>query len=289
MASAQDQAADRYTFLNALELEQLEQLLKNDYSGSMSEDDSEEFIDAVIEVMIKKEKEDPSGRAADVDRAWADFQEYYNVPERDGQLLYPDLAAPVSAPSQKTQARHPSRLLRRVSLVAAAILIVLITMVGAQANGIDVFGFLARWTEEVFVYNPESEYYPAIRDAYVEHHFPEELAAKWYPKGFVASEPKVTETEFSVNIYTLFENEAEGKSFSILIQRYLSSESLLELAHQRDTDSQRQHTKGDKTFFIVSNEGYTTATWSDQKKYVMTISGDLSLKETEKIIDSMGG
>lgn len=289
MANMQNDSTGRYTFLRALDVEQLEELLKTDYSASMSEDASEEFIDAIIEVMIEKEKENPSGRFTDVDKAWADFQNYYNVPEREGQRLYPDFAASYPAPSQKTQARRSSRVLRRVSLVVAAILVFFVTMVGAQAAGIDVFGFLAQWTTDVFHYKTESEYYPAIRDAFTENHFPKELVPKWYPDGFVAGEPRVKEAGFSTTVTAPFSNAEKDKSFFVQVRRYSSQQELAALELQWERDSRQKYTSGDKTFFIVSNEGYTTAAWSDQDTLVMTIAGDLSVSETEKIIDSMGG
>lgn len=289
MANARDDSTGRYAFLSSLDAGQLEKLLKTDYSGSMSEEASEEFIDAIIEVMVGKDKEEPLGCFTDVDKAWADFQTYYNVPERDGQLLYPDLVSSAPAPSQKERIRRPKRFLRRVSLIAATLFIFCATVVGAQASGIDVFGFLAQWTEDVFVYKPDSEYYPAIRDAFAEHHFPKELAPKWYPKGFEPAEPEYYEEKSSTSVNTLFRNVPENKRFSVLVRRYVSPERLLTLEHQRDSDSQQQYTGGGKTFLIVSNEGHTTATWSDQETLVMTISGDLPLKDVKKIIDSIGG
>lgn len=289
MATTQNDSTGKYTFLRSLSPEQLEELLKADYSASMSEAASEEFVDAIVEVMLEREKEAPSGKFTDTEKAWTDFQQFYHVPDRNGQLLYPDFAAPHPIPSPKEKARRPKRVSRYLAVAAAAILILCVSMVGVQASGMDVFGFLARLTEEVFVYKPDSEYYPDIRDAFVEHHFPEDLVPRRYPKGFVPDEPIFFNMEFATSINTLFGYDAEDRHFSILVQRYTSPEDLLILTHQLDAQSQQQYTSKEKTFFIVSNKGYIAATWSDQSTYIMTISGDLSLREVESIIDSIGG
>ena len=37
----------------------------------------------------QREDEHPTGRIPDVDKAWAEFQEYYNIPEGVDASLYP--------------------------------------------------------------------------------------------------------------------------------------------------------------------------------------------------------
>lgn len=296
---ANQNPAEKFAYLDQLSTEELEELIRADV-GSPENTDAEAIFH-VLEVLNKRAEEDPDGVTFDKARVWHDIQTVYNVPEGQERSLYPlddeddedgdgrSAEAGVVPLDPAPAAKKRPRFRWGLSVAAAAILVFSVTMVGAQASGLDVFGFLARWTQEVFAYKPESEYYPAIEDAFVQNHFPDELVPKWYPAGFEPTEPEVFEENSSTAIFISFSNSSKDKIFSILVRRYSSPESLLALDHQRDPDSQHQHTSGDKTFFLVSNEGHSTATWSDRQKYVMTISGDLSLRDTEKIIDSIGG
>lgn len=296
---ANENPHEKFAYLDQLSTEELEELIRADIDSP--ENQNAEAVFHILEVLNSRAKKDPDGVAFDQEQVWHDIQTIYNVPEGKGCSLYPvdgeadEDGDGLSGESHvvpfdtKPTAKKRPRLKWGLSVAAAAIIIFSCMMVGAQASGIDVFGFLAQWTADVFSYKTDSEFYPMIRDAFVQNHFPTELAAKWYPDGFVASEPEVFEAGFSTVLHIEFNSHAENKYFTISIRRYFSSEDLAILEHQRDLDFQEQYTSGNKTFFIVSNEGYTTATWSDRETYVMSIIGDISVQDTEKIIDSMGG
>jgi len=76
----------KYSFLERLSVERLEELL--DSAVNTNEEENSEYIDAILEVIVKKEKETPTGRITDVDQAWKDFQTYYNTEDGRGQTLY---------------------------------------------------------------------------------------------------------------------------------------------------------------------------------------------------------
>lgn len=289
---------EKFAYLDQLSTEELEELIRADIDSPENED--AEAIFHILEVLNERAKHDPDAVPFEKERVWQDIQTLYNVPEGKGRALYPldgeDEEEDEDEPSVKgggvpfdpapTARKRPRS--RWLSIAAAAVIIFSVTVLGAQAAGIDVFGFLAQWTAEVFHYKTDSEFYPMIRDAFVQNHFPQELAPKWYPDGFVASEPEIFEEDFSTAIIVSFHNSTNDKFFSVQLRRYSSPEYLPTLDHQWETESSQKYTGGDKTFLIVSNEGYATATWSDREKYVMTIAGDLSLRDIEKIIDSIG-
>ena len=144
-------------FLERLSIEELEALLK--LSGDP--DDVELLFDTVVEEVVAREKENPTGRLPDVDTAWDELQMmYHNMPD-EGRLPLSSFGAAVSAgedglaPLDNSTADKPRRIpLRRVArtaaVVAAAAALCLALMVGAQAAGVDVFGALARWTDDTF-------------------------------------------------------------------------------------------------------------------------------------------
>lgn len=78
-----------YKYLGSLPLEELEKLLSQNVSLSSDEED-DPIVDAIIEEMIRKEKEIHSRPIIDVDAAWKEFQERFNTPEGEGLSLYPN-------------------------------------------------------------------------------------------------------------------------------------------------------------------------------------------------------
>ncbi len=289
MANMQTHSTGGYAFLRALTTEQLEQLLKADYSASMSEDAAEEFIDAVTEVMLEKEKEDPSGRLADVDKAWADFQTYYNVPDRDGQLLYPDPVSPDPAPSEKAPTRRPKRVLRPVVLIAAAIGVFMSLLVVAQAAGLDVFGAMARWTNETFhfVTTSADDETAALRAALEEQDIPASYAPTWIPAGFKAEEPQAFANKRTAAVSVCFSNGQEQILFTIT--RYISQSAIKDDGYEKDTGNAIVHSNGNQRFYIFENRDTTVATWSDGREFSIDIHGEISTDEMRSIIESLGG
>ena len=78
---------EKYAYLNRLNTEQLEELLRMDME--MAEPGNEDVVFHILEVIEQREDEHPTGRIPDVDKAWAEFQEYYNIPEGVDASLYP--------------------------------------------------------------------------------------------------------------------------------------------------------------------------------------------------------
>ncbi len=289
MANTQNYSTGRYAFLRALDTEQLEQLLKADYGGSMSEDAAEEFIDAVIEVMLEKEKENPSGRLADVDKAWADFQRYYNVPDRDGRLLYPDLAAPEPTPSPQAPARRPKRVLRRVALIVAVIGIFMSLLVVAQAVGLDVFGAMARWTDETFhfVTTSANDETAAFRAALEEQNIPASYAPTWVPAGVKAEKPRTFSNKRTVVVSARFSNGREYILFTVT--RYSSEDDIETDRYEKDIGNAIEYSNGSQLFYIFENQDAAVATWSDGREFTIEIHGEISTDDMKTMIESLGG
>lgn len=293
MANMQRDPAGRYPFLKSLDMEQLENLLKTDFSSSMPESASEEFVDAIVEVMLEKEKENPSGRLVDVDQAWADFQSYYNVPERDGQRLYPEFTSPAPALAQRPQRPHSGRLLRRCAIIAAAIAAFMCLLVGAQAAGLDVFGSLAQWTDDIFHFTTSSQtdaqnskYSATLQQALEQQGLPTELAPTWFPDGFSAGEPDAVCNDLLDAVNLVFYHE-DGRSFFVDVSRYYN-QAVTNIPYEKDAEPVEVYTHGDKTFYIMSNVNTIHAIWSDGN-LTAEISGTLTKDEIKAILNSIGG
>lgn len=299
---------ERYAYLDRLSTEQLEALLCADIESSESHDT--DVIFHILEVIATREEEHPTGRLPDEDKAWAEFQQYYNIPEGEGQSLYPcerteDRSEQTKPPLSVPVVVRPHRLLR-IAIVAAVTMMVLFGgMIAAQAAGIDVFGALGHWTETTFRFIStdaratssgssevvpdlvRSEFYEAVQSALEQCGITERLAPTWYPDGFEASEPEILSDYESDSVYVSF-SDNDGRFFSIDIIKHHLASGIDSHIFEKDNTPVEQYSSGVKTFYIMENIDTVTATWSDGQ-VMMTIGGNISTEESKAIIDSIGG
>lgn len=305
---AKNSRNEKYAYLNRLSTEQLEELLRADIESPERGDEG--VIFHILEVIESREAEHPTGRLPDEDKAWSDFQQYYNISAGDGLSLYPaehDREEEYAA----GQTRRPNvvRLLPALKLagiVASVVIGVFGLMVGAQAAGIDVFGAIGRWTDETFhfVVSPapggaqngagasstqrDNDYFTLLQTALDDCGITEKLAPVKYPDGFEMSEPKASSTDLGDKIFCSFTGP-EDSYFSIQIWRYKSQSDLISHTFEKDGAPVQEYTSGGKTFYIMSNLDTTTATWSDGNLLVLNITGNLSEDTIKIMIDSIGG
>lgn len=240
--------------------------------------------------MLEKENEAPSGRFPDVEKAWTDFQTRYNVPGRQR----PDLSAPVPAaptplPSPTAPSRRPGRLLRRCVLIAAAIGLFMALLVAAQAAGLDVFGSMARWTDETFhfVTAPAGNELAELRSVLREQGFPEEYAPTWVPEGFHAEEPVVSVSQESTLITSHFSNDKDEYWYTIT--RFSKKKFVPIVNYEKDASNVTPYSNSRQVFYIFNNLGKQLATWSDGEEFSIEVCGQLSVKDIKSVIDSIGG
>ena len=289
MAQKNQYESDDY--LDQLSMEQLEELLRADFASSDPE--NEQAVFHILEVMEKREKENPTGRLPDTDQAWKEFQQYYNIPEGEGQSLYPVRSDPETQ-SAPTSTKRSRRFRPRKILVVAAVLVLMFgSMLTAQAAGLDVFGAIGRWTEEKFHFeiSPTSEDGTTdytFREASREKGLPQNLIPTWYPKGFESSEPIDDSIENYVDsVYCEYINKEENRSYLTMVSRYYDSNSIAATVYEKDDTEIEIYENNGRNFYIMSNLDTLTATWSDGKMSI-DISGQLEINELKHIIDSIG-
>lgn len=199
-------------------------------------------------------------------------------------------AAQAAAPARGGKGRGWRRGLVTVAATMAAVLAL---MIGAQAAGIDVFGNLARWTDETIHFilpdrEPEvSPYYEPFRKALEDNGLPGELAPKWYPEGFVTEGPVVEEGKRGIFVLLPFQNKAK-KDFAVSISWSPDADRLGSKTYEKDDTLVEVYTSEKRSFYIFANFRNTTwATWSDGD-FVLNIRGSLSVDDIKEIIDSIG-
>lgn len=290
-------------FLERLSIEELEALLK--LSGDP--DDVEMLFDTVVEEVVAREKENPTGRLPDIDTAWDELQMLYqNMPD-EGSLPPSALGGPVSVPSVGADSAllaepavdRPRRIslrtvVRTAAVMAAAVVLCLALMVGVQAAGADVFGTLARWTDSTFhfeTWSAEPTYCEALHNTIQEvldtQGILGEFTPTWYPDGYNVASVKTSEDALGLSIDITLMNEAEN-AFFIRLDRYNQNNYIDPLTFEIESGSVEDYLSNGKTYYIFTNAEMTTATFSDSTT-LYRIWGELDIYEMKHMIDSIGG
>lgn len=315
-----EEKENKYGYLNHLSTTYLEGILRADIESS--EDGDIDMILYITEVIERREKEHPTGCLCDVGEAWKEFQEHYmdlegplypmsdpdNAQEQENSDM---IVVPSKAPSKAKPTGKPSHgvyrtFLRWVLPIAASVALLLAGMITAQAAGIDVFGALAKWTDDTFRFiSPQSknmaqvtgeeeinsnsqELHDAFQAALDECGITAALAPTWFPDGCVMSkEPKITSTEFTNQVACEYEI-SDCQSFIIFIQHYISAIAPESVSIEKDFQSVEQYLSNGKLFFIMSNNESINAAWSDGQTLVVTVTGNLATENLKKFLDSMG-
>lgn len=290
--------------------EQLETILRLSLAHSRQE--TEAVLLQVMEVL--KEREKNKGTLPDVDKAWEEFQTYYNTPEMRGVELYGDkeeldrlLEEDLRAQEQEREARkekvvsiRAGGVLRRLSKIAVIALVTLgvafSSITVAQAAGIDFYGIMGTWTRDVFKFQvsentPTPEQEKASEEIQVELNAMgvyQDLAPTWWPEGFEVFElkPEHVEGEFD-SVVCGYENKETNEAFSVIFDIYYNT-YWFSTPYEKDDTPMEVYESNGRSFYIMSNIDTLTATWSDGS-LVVTIGGQLTRDEIKGIIDSIGG
>lgn len=208
--------------------------------------------------------------------------------------------------ASRTSENSSPKTSRWKSPVAAvvAILVVLGSMVTAQALGIDVFGAIARWTNETFhfamssqngdtfntdiqnsnSYSPDGEY-GSLQEALDACGIDQNVSPQQLPDGFELARVSVCSLPSQVEIEAIY--TSNDSMFSLAIFRYNSPEVVGQTVFEKDSEDMILYNKNDITYYIMSNNQQLTAVWMPQERLACTITGDLSIEEVEYLIDSM--
>ena len=300
----------KYAYLNQLSTEKLEELLKMDRLSECDEATSE-YFDAIEEVILRREEQEPSGRLSNVGDSWEEFQKQYAAPEGRNLRLFPeddsckDNSEDLGAPSDKQPviSRRRYRPLRKVALVAAIAATLLAGMVVAQAAGLDVFGRLARWTDEIFQFTPyntgtaatdqnssgESDGIHEILQAEVSDcGISGPAVPTHFPDGYTLLEISHGQNDISQGVFCALSNET-GDLLTIDFQKYSDISQIGSLAIEKDGSPVEEYISDNGLrAYIMDNLETTVATWS-WDDWCVTIDGPISETDMKSIIDSIEG
>lgn len=287
---------EKYAYLDQLSTQELEELLRADLSSA--EDGQDDAVFHIVEVMLKREMDEPAGAVPDTDAAWKEFKQYYDIPEGSGLSLYPcgdadAIPSSAAGADPRPRARRRRILWRSSLIVAAAMAALLCGMVAAQASGVDVFGTLGRWTNDTFRFisrytagEPDDGMSPEYRDivrSTLAGWGAEDLFPTWSPEGFEASEPRIISNSRSDALNVGFRQD--DKFYSVELTHFHGSTSLG--AFEKDSGAVEEYISNGRLFYIFSNIDMLSGTWLGEE-FMVVVSGDLTTDEMKSILDSIG-
>lgn len=275
---------------------ELNEYLRQD---SYCEDSNLDDILYVMEVLERREKEDGNYSPPDVQKAWAEFQKYYNTEDNDGKPLHDfddedDDEPTAEIISIKKACKGLNRTIKSIISVAAVLCVILAGSVTAKALGYDIWDAIIVWTKDTFgfettVNEPKpSEYVKQIpeeltelNDLMLNHGLSNKLIPSYIPEGY-----KMGSLEYDDlgDADTIFCQLSNGANDIMLIYSIHSGDST-SFQLEKDALSPEKYESGGTTYYIMSNmDDYLVSWLSDNVE--CTISGIPSRDEALKMIAS---
>ena len=206
-------------------------------------------------------------------------------------------------PAKKHYKNKPVRrhFLRAALVAAVAIALMLCSMITVQALGFNLFGVIAQWTDDVFHFSVsgnedlDSDNVPvlvsdknfkALQDMLDAYGVSKVVCPKWFPEGTALTEINVS--HLSATMVIRADYEFADKQISIFIREYFSEEDAkIALGNfEKDSCDGIPYNKCDIIHYMFSNNSCSTVTWINGA-FACSISGDLTIDELEKMIDSI--
>lgn len=300
MAESTRQTGQDHSKFDNMSTAELNEYLRQD---SYCEDSNLDDILYVMEVLERREKEDGNYSPPDVQKAWAEFQKYYNTEDNDGKPLhdfddeFDDMfgSKPTAEITSIKKARKGlSRTVKSLISVAAAIFVVIIGSVTAKALGYDIWDAVIVWTKDTFGFETTvNEHKPTpyvkqipeelvdLKNLMTEHGLSKTLIPGYIPEGYKLTNLKYDDFNDTDTIFCQLSN---GSNDIMLIYRVYSGDST-SFQLEKDDLSPEKYESGGTKYYIMSNMDDYFVTWlSDNVE--CTISGIPSRDEALKMIAS---
>lgn len=301
MAESTRQTGQDHSKFDSMSTAELNEYLRQD---SYCEDSNLDDILYVMKVLERREKEDGNYSPPDVEKAWAEFQKYYNTEDNDGKPLhdfddeFDDMfgSKPTAEITSIKKARKGlSRTVKSLISVAAAIFVVIIGSVTAKALGYDIWDAVIVWTKDTFgfeatVNEPKPTPYikqipeelVELKNLMTEHGLSDELIPGYIPEGYKMSNLEYDNLGDADTIFCQLSNGANDIMLIYSIHSGNSNSFQLE----KNSLSPEKYESGGTIYYITSNMDDYLVSWLSGN-VECTILGIPSHDEALKIITSL--
>ena len=255
-----------HSLFDDMRTEDLEEILRMDSYGAYGAENDKYDTDTILyimEVVAKRKRKSGSPEAqVRVNEKLKEFKEVY-LPDQDGTPLYQfdddekDEAQP-KVPVK--QVRKPVRhVFRRVGLVAAVIVVIFGLMITAQAAGLDIFGAIARWTDETFHFSVSGEAQAAdwtepFQEDLSEAGLDSAFLPTYLPEGYTPGELLISESDTYRQIYLPL-NNTDGQYIDIMVTIYSDPTAMEKALIEKDRTPVQEYIEGDRHTYVFENLG----------------------------------
>ena len=269
---------------DSMSTEELQELLRLDAQKPVGEESDTDEIFDIMEVLVKRQRNESSGNQNTVEQAYESFVQNY---------MPVDCLENTSKKHVRFYANMP-RWLRSAAVIVLVVGFLGIVAVGAHASDLNLFGMVATWTKNVFHFSGStetSEYtepdqvnmtqFDSLQDALDRFKIKQRLAPAWIPNGFVLADVEVVQ------------NPAEQSFYA----KYIKNEDYVQISiRQRNNSDPEQVEKNDPfieaypangvTYYIVQNNGRVQVTWT-VGEFEGMIAADITIDEAKLMINSI--
>ena len=188
--------------------------------------------------------------------------------------------------------------LRRTIPVAAAAALILGTMISAQAMGVDVFGKIARWTEETFHFSSveqaavitkyplaegERMTFETLEDAVDAFGITVPIVPKRIPDGLSLTGVTALYNASGIEIYAAYEGDGDAELFAVDYREVAAGgETIVE----KDASSVGLYERNGIGHYLITDKGCEKAIWQNGELECF-MAGMIARQEMREIIDSI--
>lgn len=288
-----------YLIFDSMSTEELENILQADAQLLSEEDSDTEAILYIMEVIAKREKEQPTGRFTDIHSAWTSFEHNYLPYIENDKSIYEFEDSDVDA-TQKPHKEffHRQRKHRMIRFASCAAIFVVVLLTGnmtAKAFGIDLFGTVAKWTKDTFTFSSsvphettsneqgfnEAAKTDTLQQILDQYGITSDLVPTWLPDGYSFSSSDVYETPARTSFHANY--NCEEDEISVIIT---SLSKPVRSIYEKDDNEVTVYSMNGIEHYIMTNLKITNVVWTSGT-YEGSISGKFSLEEAKRMIDSI--
>lgn len=265
---------------------ELEAILRSDAQNIEGEESDTEMLLYVMEVLAERNKTTTSTNKS-AKEAFETFKQYY-MPETDDQSAHAS-----ELQKRKTVVSIIPLWLRRMSMVAAVVVVIMLGATTVSAFGGDFWEIVVQWTQETFHLgsaNSTETMAPAVDDEREFESLQEvldlekittPLVPTWIPDGYEFLEVRIEESPVQKKYVALY--QCGDRQLKIQIKKYLVVDSQ---QMEQSEDYVEVYEVDGVEYYLIGNYDQMKAVWIIDG-YECYISGPFNTEEMKLMIESI--
>ena len=273
-----DRRTRNFSKYDSMSTEQLQEILRLDaHRNDGVEMDTDELF-YIMEVLADRRKTDSAYTGKTVQEAYETFQKHY-LPKEE-----PVSRKPVVMPSW----------LHKAAAVAAVLAIILTATLTVDANGFNLWGKVAQWSEDFFRFEDETQgteasdpdknnqlEFASVQDALDKYGITQRLAPTWLPEGYFLEDIDSIRSPKETRIFAIYKNGDNLIQVSIRRLNETKSEDI-----EKSENFIEAYEVNGVTYYLFKNLEKIKVAWvvDDFECY---ISARITIEEMKNIINSI--